>query len=125
MAWQDRFGSPCVVQFAHRACAFVVIAFLAWGTYTERSTVGGQILPEAGLVKVYVPQAGIVLEKRVVEGQAVKKVTFYTCCPVIARAVPKAIPRHLLVVRWKYASDRYAMRRTRLGSFRRRSATHW
>lgn len=55
------------------ALACIVIAFLAWGTYTERSTVAGQVLPEAGLVKVYVPQAGIVLEKRVIEGQAVKK----------------------------------------------------
>jgi membrane fusion protein len=55
------------------ALASIVIAFLVWGTYTKRSTVSGQILPETGLVKVYVPQPGIVLEKHVVEGQLVKQ----------------------------------------------------
>jgi multidrug efflux pump subunit AcrA (membrane-fusion protein) len=53
--------------------AFIVIAFLAWGTYTKRSTVSGQLLPDSGLVKVYVPQPGIVLEKRVTEGQHVNQ----------------------------------------------------
>ncbi|MDD5247386.1 MAG: HlyD family efflux transporter periplasmic adaptor subunit [Rhodocyclaceae bacterium] len=53
--------------------AFAVAAFLAWGTYTKRSTVIGQLVPDLGLVKVYVPQVGIVLEKHVVEGQTVKQ----------------------------------------------------
>ncbi|WP_240754634.1 HlyD family secretion protein [Parasulfuritortus cantonensis] len=53
--------------------AFVVIAFMAWGTYTKRSTVVGQLLPDVGLVKVYVPQVGVVQEKRVSEGQQVNK----------------------------------------------------
>jgi membrane fusion protein len=55
------------------ALASIVIAFLVWGTYTKRSTVSGLILPETGLVKVYVPQPGIVLEKHVVEGQLLKQ----------------------------------------------------
>ncbi|MDD5329949.1 MAG: HlyD family efflux transporter periplasmic adaptor subunit [Sulfuricella sp.] len=54
-------------------CALTVAAFLAWGTYTKRSTVIGQLVPDSGLVKVYAPQIGIVLEKHVAEGQAVKK----------------------------------------------------
>lgn len=53
--------------------AAIVVAFLVWGTYTKRSTVIGQLLPDTGLVKVYVPQQGVVQEKRVVEGQAVKR----------------------------------------------------
>ena len=51
----------------------IIIVFLIWGTYTKRSTVSGQLLPDIGLVKVYVPQPGIVLEKHVVEGQFVSK----------------------------------------------------
>lgn len=50
-----------------------VVAFMAWGTYTKRSTVLGQLVPETGLVKVYAPQFGIVVEKKVREGQSVKQ----------------------------------------------------
>ncbi len=53
-------------------CALIVAAFLIWGTYTKRSTVIGQLVPDTGLVKVYAPQIGIVLEKHVAEGQSVK-----------------------------------------------------
>lgn len=54
-------------------CALVVAAFLAWGSYTKRSTVIGQLVPDSGLVKVYAPQVGIVQEKHVAEGQSVKR----------------------------------------------------
>jgi membrane fusion protein len=53
--------------------ALIVVAFMFWGSYTKRSTVVGQLLPDSGLVKVYVPQVGVVQEKRVFEGQRVKK----------------------------------------------------
>lgn len=53
--------------------AAMVVAFMVWGTYTKRSAVVGQLMPETGLVKVYAPQFGIVVEKRVREGQAVKR----------------------------------------------------
>lgn len=53
--------------------ACLVIAFLAWGTYTKRSAVSGQLIPDSGLIKVYVPQPGIVLEKHVAEGESVKQ----------------------------------------------------
>ncbi|MBI3898699.1 MAG: HlyD family efflux transporter periplasmic adaptor subunit [Gammaproteobacteria bacterium] len=49
----------------------VVIAFLTWGSYTKRSTVVGQLVPTADLIKIYVPQPGIVVERRVKEGQRV------------------------------------------------------
>ncbi|HEY0906933.1 MAG TPA: HlyD family efflux transporter periplasmic adaptor subunit [Methylophilus sp.] len=54
-------------------CALIVIAFLTWGTYTKRSAVIGQLVPEFGLVKVYAPQFGVVVEKRVQEGQHVQQ----------------------------------------------------
>lgn len=52
--------------------ASIVCTFLIWGTYTKRSTVIGQLTPDTGLLKIYVPQTGIVLEKHVAEGQVVK-----------------------------------------------------
>lgn len=67
---------PISYQFLTAAAALsalLVVAFLAWGSYTKRSTVIGQLLPSSGLVKVYAPQVGIVLEKRVAEGQAVAR----------------------------------------------------
>ncbi|HSH88184.1 MAG TPA: HlyD family efflux transporter periplasmic adaptor subunit [Methylophilus sp.] len=53
--------------------ATMVVVFMTWGTYTKRSAVVGQLVPETGLVKVYSPQFGIVVDKRVREGQAVKR----------------------------------------------------
>lgn len=51
--------------------AALLVVLLCVGTYTKRSTVGGQLVPDRGLVKVYASQPGIVLEKRVREGQQV------------------------------------------------------
>ncbi len=53
--------------------ASVIAVFLVWGSYTKRVTVSGQLIPNTGLVKIYVPQTGIVFEKHIVEGQVVKK----------------------------------------------------
>lgn len=53
--------------------ACVIVAFLVWGSYTKRTTVSGYLIPDTGMVKVYVPQPGIVLEKHVTEGQSVKQ----------------------------------------------------
>lgn len=55
------------------AFAFAVIVLLIWGSYTKRSTVSGQLTPNTGLVQTYAPQSGIVLQKHVEEGQAVKQ----------------------------------------------------
>ena len=51
--------------------AGLVVAFFVWGTYTKRSTVVGQLTPDSGLIKVHVQQPGVILEKRVSEGQPV------------------------------------------------------
>lgn len=48
----------------------IVILFIC-GSYTKRITLNGQLLPQAGLLKVFAPQPCIVLEKNITEGQAV------------------------------------------------------
>ena len=62
------------------ALAGVVIAFLVWGTYTKRSTVAGQLVPDSGLIKVYVQQPGIVLVKQVVEAIKLIDCSFAPVC---------------------------------------------
>ncbi len=54
-------------------CATVLIAFLFWGSYTKRSTIAGQLTPNTGVIKVYAPQSGVVVEKKVVEGQNIQQ----------------------------------------------------
>lgn len=51
----------------------VLIAFAIWGSYTKRSTVQGQIIPQSGLIQVYTTQSGTILKKNIYEGQIVKK----------------------------------------------------
>lgn len=54
------------------ALASITCAFLILGSYTKHSTVSGQLVPNTGLIKVYTPQSGIIIEKHVKEGQQVK-----------------------------------------------------
>lgn len=51
----------------------LIISFLLVGSYTKRSTVSGQLVPDIGVLKIYAPQSGTVLQKRVREGQLVKR----------------------------------------------------
>jgi membrane fusion protein len=53
--------------------AAAVIAFAVLASYTEHRTLRGQLVPDLGVIKVYTPQPGIVLEKRVAEGRAVER----------------------------------------------------
>lgn len=53
------------------AISLILVAFSIWGSYTRRNTVNGQLTPEKGLIKVYTPESGTVLEKFVVDGQKV------------------------------------------------------
>ena len=55
------------------ALAVALVLFLLLGSHTRRVTVSGLLLPAAGLMRVHTPQAGVVLEKRVADGQVVKK----------------------------------------------------
>jgi membrane fusion protein len=52
--------------------AAATVTFLIFGSYTERNRIAGQLLCDAGLGKVYAPQAGIVLERHVTEGETVQ-----------------------------------------------------
>lgn len=51
----------------------MVIGFFTWGSYTQRSTLSGQLMPSTGLVRVHVPQSGVVLRVLVEEGQNVQQ----------------------------------------------------
>lgn len=53
--------------------ALVIITFAIWGSYTKRSTVQGQLIPQSGLIQVYTTQSGTILKKNVYEGQTVQK----------------------------------------------------
>ena len=53
-------------------CTLAIVALFTWGSYTKRSSVTGQLVPDAGLLRMYPPQSGIVTSKLVGEGQAVR-----------------------------------------------------
>ncbi|WP_372656541.1 HlyD family secretion protein [Hydrogenophaga sp.] len=55
--------------------ALALVLFVALGSHTRRVTVNGQLLPVGGLIRVHTPQAGVVQEKHVAEGQLVEKGT--------------------------------------------------
>lgn len=55
------------------AVGLCILALLVWGSYTRRATVVGQIQPSAGIIRVQTPQNGVVLQKKVAEGQLVEK----------------------------------------------------
>lgn len=52
--------------------ALAVVGFLASASYTRKARVAGVLLPDKGLIRVAPVQAGVVAERRVAEGQAVK-----------------------------------------------------
>lgn len=54
------------------ACTLAIVALFTWGSYTKRSSVTGQLVPGAGLLRIYPPQSGIVGAKKVSEGQLVR-----------------------------------------------------
>jgi membrane fusion protein len=53
--------------------ALTVVGFAFWGEYTRKAHVTGYLEPNKGLIKVYTPQAGTLIEKHVTEGQTVKQ----------------------------------------------------
>lgn len=50
-----------------------IILFFSFGSYTKRTTVQGQIMPDTGLIRVYSPDGGIISKKFVKDGQTVEK----------------------------------------------------
>lgn len=53
--------------------AVAFVAFAVWGEYTRKSRMNGYLAPTHGFVKVYAQSVGTITERRVEEGQAVKK----------------------------------------------------
>lgn len=53
--------------------ALIIASFAVWGQFTRKEHVVGYLAPTKGLIKVFTPQVGTILEKRVTEGQAVKQ----------------------------------------------------
>lgn len=53
--------------------ALLVAGLFFLGSYTKRNSVSGQLMSDLGEVKVYPPQAGVVLKKLVREGQPVRQ----------------------------------------------------
>ena len=53
--------------------ALALVAFAVFADYTRKAHVIGYLAPDKGLIKVYAPQAGTLVEKHVKEGQQVKQ----------------------------------------------------
>lgn len=53
--------------------AAALICFAIFGTYTRRTAISGQLVPDTGLVKVYAAESATIVEKRVGEGERVLK----------------------------------------------------
>lgn len=52
-------------------CCIILFAF--FGSYTRKTTVEGQLMPVGGVVKVYAPEAGVITDKKVNDGDFVQK----------------------------------------------------
>lgn len=70
-----RIGRPLsfsLITGAALAMAAALIAFAAWGEVTRKVTLHGLLLPVGGLINVSAPQAGVITELLVAEGDAVQ-----------------------------------------------------
>ena len=64
------------LTFCAVALATVLIAFLIFGSYTNKTTVTGQLLPTTGVVRVYSQDMGIIAHQHVMV-ISWKKAIFY------------------------------------------------
>ncbi|MBX9637557.1 MAG: HlyD family secretion protein, partial [Nitrosomonas sp.] len=53
--------------------AIAIAGFAYWGEYTRKEHVVGYLSPTQGMIRIFSPQAGTVVEKHVSEGQQVKQ----------------------------------------------------
>ena len=53
--------------------ALLILAFAFFAEYTRKTHVVGYLAPDKGLIKIYAPQSGTLIEKKVKEGQTVKQ----------------------------------------------------
>ena len=63
---------PILTSLALGAAALVIL-FGCWGQYTRKTRVVGYLAPSTGLIKVFAPTVGTLVEKRVGEGQHVRR----------------------------------------------------
>lgn len=63
---------PILTSLAVGAAALVIV-FGCWGQYTRKTRVAGYLAPSTGLVKVFAPTVGTLIEKKVTEGQHVRR----------------------------------------------------
>ena len=50
----------------------IIVLFLFLGSYTKKTTVQGQLMPDTGLIRVYTVDGGTINKKFIQEGQTVK-----------------------------------------------------
>lgn len=65
--------SYALITLIALSVAIMIVAFLWWGEYTRKAQVKGYLAPSEGLIKVHAPEAGILIERFVREGQKVKR----------------------------------------------------
>ncbi len=78
---ENIFGDVALIRpvsFSIYTTLFVIfvlelVLFLFFGKYASKETVQGVLNPQAGLVKVYAPQRGIVLSRAIDEGDEVNE----------------------------------------------------
>ncbi len=66
-------GAGVLMMLWRSRLAVLLVLFISFGSYTRRTTVSGQLVPQGGVLRLYTPQQAVVLEKRVREGQQVAK----------------------------------------------------
>jgi membrane fusion protein len=59
--------------FLALAILAALVVFVTSGSYTRRSTVAGHLVPVTGMIRVQTPQTGVIIERKVTEGQPVRK----------------------------------------------------
>lgn len=65
--------STRILTAAAVAIAAGLMLFAFRGEYTRKARVRGYVVPSRGLIKVYAPEAGTIVERQVVEGQRVSR----------------------------------------------------
>lgn len=69
---------PIALSFIAVIAAIIAVSlglFFAFGNYTRRLTVDGVVVPDSGVVKIFVRQSGVISKRRVYEGERVTKGT--------------------------------------------------
>lgn len=64
--------SLLALTFFAAGLAAALIAFAVFGSYTNKTTVEGQLVPLGGVVRVYAPETGVITDKKVADGDFVR-----------------------------------------------------